>query len=59
MVGISAFHESDFKGVIKIVALVDGHVFSSNSGHCEVFMSLGAMLRAHDESRHKSERSKD
>lgn len=44
---------------IKIVTLVDGHVFSSDSGHGEVFMSLGAMLRAHDESRHKSERARD
>lgn len=45
---------------IKVVTLVDGHVFSKDEGGAgDIFMSLGAMLRAYDESRHKSERARD
>lgn len=45
---------------IKIVTLVDGRVLAKGEiSDGDIFMSLGAILRAHDESLHKSKRALD
>jgi DNA invertase Pin-like site-specific DNA recombinase len=45
---------------IKIVTLVDGRILAKGEiSDGDIFMSLGAILRAHDESLHKSKRALD
>jgi DNA invertase Pin-like site-specific DNA recombinase len=41
---------------IVIASLIDGHVYTADSDHSELILSLGVMQRAHDESRTKSDR---
>ncbi len=41
---------------IVIASLIDGHVYTADSDHSELILSLGVLQRAHDESRTKSDR---